>query len=179
MSYDHAFYNCYLADAGASVYYENRQCYQAKDHRKYSEDFLTRLLETIVSRKEKPRIHSVDTFVHTYRKEYPNESVPCTKTVCILIDRGVLSVRYIDFLMKMRIRLRRKRRSDPNGTNAKYVGRSIEERDSSILLREVTGHWEIDSVLGKKRKGERVLITMIKGKQGLEYFRSLTTDNGS
>lgn len=206
MSYNHTYYDCYLADAGARVYHENRQFSKAKDHRKYSNDFFNKLPEVIVSTKQKPRVHSVDTFVHTYRKNHPNEHVPCTKTVYTLIDKGVLPVRNIDLPMKTRIRPRKKHRSDPKGTNAKHLGRSIEERDSSVLSREEPGHWEIDLVLGKKAKDEPVIITMVERKtrffltkkvwaqnadkiqaatlqlmkmQGLEHFRTLTTDNGS
>lgn len=206
MAYDQTYYDCYLADAGARVYQENRQFSRAKDHRKYSQRFLKELPKAIVSTKGNPRIHSVDTFVHTYRREYPDEHVPCTKTVYNLIDKGVLAVKNIDLPMKTRMRPRKIRPSDPKGTNAKHLGRSIEERDPSVLLREERGHWEIDLVLGKKTKGEPAIITLIERKErflltkkvwdlsadkiqqatlqmmkkeGLEHFLSLTTDNGS
>lgn len=206
MATDRSYYDKYLADAGARIYQENRLLSHAKDHHKYSADFLENLADAIISTKEKPREHSVDTFVHVYRKEHPNEHVPCTKTVYTLIDNGVLPIRNIDLPMKTRIRPQKKYRSDPKGTNAKHLGRSIEERDSSVLSREEPGHWEVDLVLGKINKGEPVLITMVerktrylltkkvwgqsaemilKGtlqlmeKQGLECFKTLTTDNGS
>jgi len=206
MAYDHTYYECYLADAGVRIYHENRQLSRAKDHHKYSENFLRELSKAIISTKQNPRIHSVDTFVHTYRKQHPDEHVPCTKTVYTLIDSGVLSIKNIDLPMKTRMRPRKKHRSDPKGTNAKHLGRSIEERDPSVLSREESGHWEIDLVLGKKTKGEPVIITVVERKTrflltkkvwaqsaekiqqatfqlmkeyGLEYFHSLTTDNGS
>jgi len=127
MDYDHTYYDCYLADAGARVYKENRQFSRAKDHRKYSERFLNELPQAIVSTKNNPRIHSVDTFVHTYRMNHPDEHVPCTKTVYMLIDNGVLSVKNIDLPMKTRIRLRKTRPSDPKGPNVKnsVIGKLI------------------------------------------------------
>lgn len=206
MASDRTYYDCYLADAGARVYNENRQHCRAKDHHKYSKSFFEELPKAILSTEKEPRIHSVDTFVHTYRKEHPDEHVPCTKTVYTLIDNGVLSIKNIDLPMKTRIRPKKKHRSDPKGTNAKHLGRSIEERDLSVLSREEPGHWEIDLVLGKKMKKEPVIITLVERKtrftltkkvwsqsaekiqqatfqlmkkQGLEYFHSLTTDNGS
>lgn len=206
MAYDRTYYDSYLADTGVRVYHENRQHSQAKDHHKYSESFFKELPKAILSTEKNPRIHSVDTFVHTYRKQHPDEHVPCTKTVYTLIDNGVLSIKNIDLPMKTRIRPRKKHRSDPKGTNAKHLGRSIEERDPSVLSREEPGHWEIDLVLGEKTKGEPVIITMVERKtrftltkkvwtqsakkiqqatfqlmekQGLECFHSLTTDNGS
>lgn len=206
MAYDHTYYDCYLADVGARVYNENRQLSRAKDHHKYSAKFLNELSQAIVSTKDNPRIHSVDTFVHTYRMNHSDERVPCTKTVYTLIDNGVLSVKNIDLPMKTRMRPRKIRSSDPKGSNAKILGRSIEERDPAVQLREQIGHWEIDLVLGKKTKGEPAIITMVERKTrllltkkvwslnadqiqhatlqlmkrlGLEHFHSLTTDNGS
>ena len=42
--------------------------------------------------------------------------------------------------------------------NRKNLGRSIEERPESVDLREEFGHWEIDSVLGKKGENEPAVI---------------------
>lgn len=148
----------------------------------------------------------MDTFVHSYRKLHPDERVPCTKTVYALINAAVLPIRNIDLPMKTRMRPRKTTVSEPKGHNAKHLGRSIEERSPEVLSREEFGHWEVDLVLGKKTKNEPVIITMVqrktrycltkkvwgkgaalvqKGvldlmkKQGLEQFKSLTTDNGS
>lgn len=206
MASNRTIYKCYLADAGARVYEENRRFCQAKNFKKYDADFLKELPKAIVSTNQKPRIHSVDTFVHTYQKNHPDKRVPCTKTVYALIDQGVLSVRNIDLPMKTRIRPRKKKSSEPKGKNAKHLGRSIEERDPAILLRDELGHWEVDLVLGKKTQGEPVILTMVERKsrvlltkkvwsmnaeaiqkavqrliekQGLACFKSLTTDNGA
>lgn len=62
--------------------------------------------------------------------------------------------------MKTRMRQRKKKPSAPKGTNAKHLGRSIEERDASVLSRNEVGHWEVDLVLGKKAKGEPVVINL-------------------
>src|SRR5690625_2541059 len=164
MASNRTYYDRYLADAGSRVYHDNRWYSHARDHHKYSEKFLKELPKAIVSTKKKPREHSVDTFVHTYRKEHPNEQVPCTKTVYTLIDKGVLPIRNIDLPMKTRIRPLKKHRSDPKGTNAKHLGRSIEERDPSVLSREELGHWEADLVLGKKTKDEPVILTLVERK---------------
>lgn len=206
MTTDRTFYTRYLADAGARVYKENRELCCAKDFNKYSSDFFEKLPKAIISLPHKPREHSVDTFVHVYRREHPEERVPCTKTLYTLIDQGVLTVRNIDLPMKPRLRPRKEKRSEPRGKNAKHLGRSIEDRDESVLLREELGHWEVDLVLGKKIKDEPVIITMVErqnrfmltkkvwsmnaeiiqkavqqmmNNHGLASFKSLTTDNGS
>lgn len=93
-----------------------------------------------------------------------NIRIPYTKTVYTLIDQGVLLVKNINLPIKTRIRPRKKKSSEPKDKNAKYLSRSIEKREPSILLREELGHWEVDLVLGKKRKGKSVIITMVERK---------------
>lgn len=205
LDYQHNYYEQYIAASGARVYKENRENSHARNHHKYSAAFLAALPENLAPMKGL-RIHSVDTFVHSYRKSHPDERVPCTKTVYALINAAVLPIRNIDLPMKTRMRPRKKNVSEPKGHNAKHLGRSIEECDPEILSREDFGHWEVDLVLGKKIKNEPVIITMVerktrycltkkvwgkgatvvqKGvldlmrKQGLEQFKTLTTDNGS
>lgn len=205
MASGRVFYEVYLADSGVRVYKENRKNSHAQNHEKYSAAFLEALPEVLTPKKGL-RIHSVDTFVHTYKKEHPEERVPCTKTLYRLIDAAVLPIRNIDLPMKTRMRPRKKNVSGPKGHNAKHLGRSIEERPQEVLSREEFGHWEVDLVLGKKTKNEPVIITMVERKtrylltkkvwgksaeiiqksvfalmekQGIEQFKSLTTDNGS
>jgi len=205
LDYQHNYYEQYIAVSGARVYQENRANSHARNHHKYSAAFFATLSENLVP-KNGLRLHSVDTFVRTYRKSHPEERVPCTKTVYALINAAVLSIRNIDLPMKTRMRPRKKIISEPKGRNAKHLGRSIEERTQEVLSRETFGHWEVDLVLGKKTKNEPVIITMVerktryfltkkvwgksatlvqKGvldlmkKQGLEQFKTITTDNGS
>lgn len=205
LDYQHHYYEQYVAASGARVYEENREKSRARDHHKYSTAFLAALPENLAP-KNKLRFHSVDTFVHSYRKAHPEERVPCTKTVYALINAAVLPIRNIDLPMKTRMRPRKKTVSEPKGHNAKHLGRSIEERAPEVLSREEFGHWEVDLVLGKKTKNEPVIITMVERKTryfltkkvwgkgatvvqkgvldlmrklGLEQFKSLTTDNGS
>lgn len=57
---------------------------------------------------------------------------------------------------------RKKHTSEPKGTKAKHLGRSIEERDPSVLMREELGHWEVDLVLGKKRRMNQLFWRCLK-----------------
>lgn len=206
MKYNRTYHELYLADAGSRIYKENRQFSHAKDYSKYSKNFFIELQIALKSTKNHPRIHSVDTFVYTYKKNHPDERVPCSKTVYNLIDKGVLSIRNIDLPKKLRMRPRKKYKTEPSGTNVKRLGTSIEERDSNVLTRSEFGHWEVDLVIGKKTKGEPVIITLIERqtrdlltrkvwskdaaviqnsirkmviKEGIAKFKSITTDNGS
>ena len=163
LDYQHNYYEQYITASGARVYKENRENSHARDHNKYSAAFLAALPENLAPKKGL-RIHSVDTFVHSYRKLHPDERVPCTKTVYALINAAVLPIRNIDLPMKTRMRPRKKTVSEPKGHNAKHLGRSIEERSPEVLSREEFGHWEVDLVLGKKTKNEPVIITMVQRK---------------
>jgi integrase core domain protein len=44
--------------------------------------------------------------------------------------------------------------------NKRNLGKSIEERPETVDLREEFGHWEIDSVLGKKNENEPAIISL-------------------
>ncbi len=200
------YFEMYLADAGSRIYHENRKLCRSRDYHKYSEKFFHHFFEALKSSKEKPRVHSVDSFVNRYRQQHPFERVPCTKTVYSLIDCGVLPIKNIDLPMKLRLRPRKKHNVFPIGNNIKHLGTSIEKRDISVLSREEFGHWEVDLVLGKKTKGEPVIITLIERKTrklftkkvwskdaatiqkaikmmiikaGTQNFKTITTDNGS
>lgn len=162
MRSNHTDYDCYLTDAGARVYRKNRKHSRPRDPHKYSEKFLRKLPKVIKSTLDKPRIHSVVTFVHTYRRNHPDERVPCTKTVYNLIDQGVLPIKNIDLPIKTRMRPRRKHPSEAIGANTKDLGPGIEERDPAVLERKEPGHWEVDLMMGKRAKTEPVIITMIE-----------------
>jgi len=86
------------------------------------------------------------------------------------------------------------------------LGCSMEERDPAILTRGAFGHWELVLVIGKKTKGEPVILTLLKRQtrhyvtkklwnnspkyireailkiieeHGPQNLRTITTDNGS
>jgi len=111
------YYESYFGDVGARVYQENRERSRQKGIEKYDQDFLKLLPESLKPSKGELRIHSVDTFTHQYQKDNPDKRVPCTKTVYNLIDRGELDVRNIDLPRKTSLRPRRKKPTDPHGTN--------------------------------------------------------------
>jgi IS30 family transposase len=128
----------------------------------------------------------------------------CTKTVYNYIDRGLIGVKNIDLPMKVRLNTKKQRIRK----NKKALGHSIEERPSEVADRQEFGHWEIDTVIGKK-SGDQVLMTVterktrdeiivrvdakdapsinnalsrLKKEYGALYpkvFRTITADNGS
>ena len=128
----------------------------------------------------------------------------CSKTLYNYIERGLLKARNIDLTLKVR----RKQHRKGHPQHKRLYGLSIEARPQVVNWREEFGHWEIDTVVGRK-ESQSVLLTLderttrfrliikIPGRstqaveQGLkmlrelygerfsQVFRSITSDNGS
>jgi len=150
------YYKAYFADSGQRVYEENRKnsVYLKRDQ--CSPTFFAELEKAV---KSKVRRHSVDTFVQDYKEKHPTEIVPSTKTVYRYISAGLISIKPIDLPKMVSIRTRSKSKTKGN---KKTLGKSIEERPEWINNRSEFGHWEIDLVLGKKTKGEAVVMTLVE-----------------
>ena len=146
----------YFPDSGQRVYEENRQRSRYHKLGYCSKTFFEELEKAL---KTKPRRHSVDTFVQTYKKKYPLEVVPSTKTVYRYIKDGLLAIKPIDCPKMVRLR---KRTKSVTKANKKHLGQSIDKRPETITNRSAFGHWEIDLVLGKKTKGEAVVMTLVE-----------------
>ncbi|AXY26238.1 hypothetical protein CL176_09645 [Suicoccus acidiformans] len=121
-------------------------------------------LRQAICPQEGYRVHSVDSYVHSYRREHPDEKAPCTKTLYTYIDLNLLEVRNIDLPRKVTMRKRKYKPSEPRGSNKKKLGTSINQRDPDVLSRQEFGHWELDLILGGKTKDEPVIITLLERK---------------
>lgn len=84
-----------------------------------------------------------------------NERV-CAKTLYAYIDAGLMDLNNMDLLLKLQRNSKPKRVRE----NKHSLGKSIEARLSEINDRTTFGHWEIDTVVGKKAKDQPVLLTM-------------------
>lgn len=150
------YFDVYFADSGQRVYETNRKNCTYHKLNAFSSPFFEELVSAL---KAKPRCHSVDSFVQTYKAEHPLEVIPTTKTIYRYIADGLLPIKPID-LPKM-VSIRKRSKSNPK-THQKTLGKSIEERPERINDRSEFGHWEIDLVLGKKTKNEAVVMTLVE-----------------
>ena len=145
------YYQRYYADryrhAREANYYLKLDC--------VSDDFLREFTEAM---REKPRMHSVDTFVHTYKLQHVDAVVPSTKTLYNYIHQGLLEIKVID--LQRAVRIRKKFTKRPS--TKKHLGKSIEERPGEINNHSRFGDWEIDSVLGGKTIGEPSILTLVE-----------------
>ena len=136
---------------------------------------------------------------------FPRSEMVCTKTLYNYVDLGLLPIKNIDLPEK----LRRSMKAKIVRENRKILGRSIEDRPEIVELRTEFGHWEIDTVIGKKDENEPCVLTLVErmtrmciwvkaanhtaeainealqqvmsyfGEQRDQVFKTITGDNGS
>ena len=149
------YYQRYYADAAHNRYRHAREASYYLKLDCISDDFLREFTESM---RDKPRVHSVDTFVHTYKFQHVDAVVPSTKTLYNYIHQGLLEIKVIDLPRAVRIRKKFTKRP----STKKHLGKSIEERPEEINNRSRFGDWEIDSVLGGKTVGEPSILTLVE-----------------
>ena len=82
----------------------------------------------------------------------------CTRTLYNYMVLGLLPIKNIDLPEKLRRSTKAKKARD----NRKILGRSIEDRPEIVELRTEFGHWEIDTVIGKKDENEPCVLTLVE-----------------
>jgi len=192
----------YKSNVGEAIYKENRKS-SARNYRCME---TTAFLQFVV-KMFRTEGWSLDACVGRALKEnlFERHALVCTKTLYNYVDLGLLPIKNIDLPEK----LRRSTKAKKVRENKKNLGRSIEERPETVQLRTEFGHWEIDTVLGRKNESEPVVITLVErmtrnalwfkarnhtaeainealadvmklfGKQCSVVFKSITGDNGS
>ena len=160
------YYQHYHADTAHNRYRHARDASYYLKLDSVSDDFLREFTEAM---REKPRVHSVDTFVHTYRLQHVDAVVPSTKTLYNYIHQGLLEIKAIDLPRAVRIRKKFTKRP----STKKHLGKSIEERPEEINNRFRFGDWEIDSVLGGKTIGEPSILTLVERQTRYAVTRKL------
>lgn len=161
----------YFPETGARIYKENREHCGAHSTIMKAWEFLHFAEEKILEDKWSP-----DSVVGRAKilSEFKEAYIPSTKSIYNWIEQGKMSVINMDLAMKMRRSTKKKR---PKKNN-RILGVSIEERPESIDTREEFGHWEIDSVIGKKSNDD-ALLTLIERKTRKEIVRRMPAKDAS
>lgn len=97
-----------------------------------------------------------------------------TKTIYTYIHIGLSKVKPIDLHLKVR----RKRAHKPPVIREDTRENSIANRPTEINDRNEFGHWEIDTIIGKKTKGA-VLLTLVERMTRQEIIRKLPDKTAS
>ncbi len=192
-------YTQYFGDAGQRVYEEHRKNSRPPMKLAKAHEFVAYAEQQILEEKRGP-----ETICGEARRSGRFKATVCARTLYNYIDQRLLKVRNIDLLLKVK-----RRQTVRHGRqNRRPFGKSIEERPEAVNDRGEFGHWEIDTVVGK-RESAAVLLTVDERKtkyrhimkipsrstegvaQGIQQlraiygdrfnaaFRSITCDNGS
>lgn len=158
-------YTAYFPETGQAVYNKHRE--------KCGCSFKVRLVEPFLrfaEMKIRQDKWSPDTIVGFCRSDasWRNQSIVCTKTLYNYIDQGLLAVRNLDLTLKVR----RKTKTQRIRKNKRILGESIENRPKKIAHRKNFGHWEIDTVVGK-RSNDAVLLTLTERKTRNELIMQI------
>ena len=94
----------------------------------------------------------------------------CEKTLYNYIDEGIFMNLTNDDLPVKKLGKKRMYRHVRAANNQK--GKSIEERPAEAESKEVFGHWELDTVVGKQRT-KSALLVMTERSRGIELVRKI------
>ena len=163
------YYQHYYADAAHNRYRHAREASYYLKLDSVSDDFLRAFTEAM---REKPRVHSVDTFVHTYRLQHVDAVVPSTKTLYNYIHQGLLEIKVIDLPRAVRIRKKFTKRP----STKKHLGKTIGEPSILTLVERQTRYAVTKKLVEKKAEyvNQAVLECM-----KLYPIKSITADNGN
>lgn len=98
---------------------------------------------------------------------YRSDEMVCTATLYNYIDAQLLEIRNINLLEKTRRRTGHKHLAK----HKRLIGRSIDERPKRADSRREFGHFEIDTVVGKRNGRENVILTLNERKSRCEFMR--------
>ncbi|WP_050807046.1 IS30 family transposase [Acetonema longum] len=151
-----AYYQSYFPETGQAVYQKRRSSCRPPYKLAEVEAFLQFAQSKIVKDHGSP-----DTVVGVYKTHSSNQgpACVCAKTLYNYIDQGLLPVRNMDLALKVR----RKPKQQRQRKNKRILGDSIEKRPALVDNREEFGHWEIDTVCGK-RSQDAVILTLVERK---------------
>lgn len=133
----------YYPDTGQKVYEMNRKNSKKKFKIGQCPDFVM-----YVNRCYRSKKWSLDQITGRAKLEGKYDTVLCTKTLYNYVDLGLLDITPTQLPLK----LKRNNKRQKNRQNKKKLGKSIEQRPKEVETREEFGHWEADTVIGKKTK---------------------------
>ena len=90
------------------------------------------------------------------RQNLQFDTTVCRTTLYSYIDKGVFkNITNKNLLRKWK---RKKRKTVRRGKTQPHIEHSIEKRPKEVQERTTFGHWEFDSVIGKREKGKTLLV---------------------
>lgn len=162
---DWSVYSTYFPETGQAVYEKHRSAC-VKPFKVAEAAAFLQFAETKIL-KEKWSPDAVVGYC-CQNQDWQHQARVCTKTLYNYIDKGLLRIRNLDLPLKVR----RKPGKQSAKQRKRILGTSIDERPETINRRESFGHWEIDTIIGK-RSGDGALLTLTERKTRAEIIVSL------
>ena len=153
-------YTVYFADVGQRVYESNRNNCGSKNKVVACSDMVSFVEEKIVGCERWSPDAAIGYAVTN--NLFPGQEFS-TKTFYNWVDDGLVKVKNIDLLLKVR-----RKPNKPRKERKKVLGKSIDERPNEIEARAAFGHWEGDGIVGKGHKGQ--LVTLVERKLGVGFL---------
>jgi len=147
----------YMAKRGQAVYKEHRtHCHKPY---KLDDDLFEPFIQWIV-KQVRENHWSLDVCVGYAKLHqlFPTNEMVCTKTLYNMLWAGKLPITVFEVPRA----LSRKQHRKWNRKNKRMLGRSIDERPAIVDEHEELGHWEADTVVGKRQGKEAVVFTMVE-----------------
>jgi len=154
------YFTDYNAEFAQNMYQMNRLNCHRKEKFPKARAFLSFFVPLF-----KTKGYSPDATVAKCHSLFAPKEMVSTTTFYKIIDDQRLEVRNIDLEMKMKRCITKKRPEK----NRKVLGKSI----SSVTSREEFGHFEIDTVIGRRNGAETALLTLTERKTRFEIIRAI------
>lgn len=170
---DKVFWLEYNAYEGQENYTKNR----ARSHRPCKLEKCSRFVKWAVKKFRGPEKWSFDACVGYAKKNrlFPLDEIPNTKTMYNWANKGLIEIKRYELpeakKRRKRVNLGEFEQKQP------CFGTCIEKRPEIVDTREEFGHWEIDTVVGKREGSTEVLLTMTERKTRAEIIRKIDGKN--
>ncbi|MDO4204092.1 MAG: IS30 family transposase [Selenomonadaceae bacterium] len=147
----------YSAKRGQANYEMNRSLCHRKAKALNGNPFVDWVVGEVHHKKK-----SIDSCVGRAKllNKYPNEYMVCTKTIYSAVWSG--NIKLTPFNLPEA--LHRQNKKNRTRINKRIYGTSITERPEENSARIEEGHWEIDTVVGKRAGKESVILTRVEKK---------------
>lgn len=144
----------YSAKRGQATYEANRAgCHKAKKV-SVENPFILWIIDSVRNKQ-----WSLDSCVGYAKKNafFASEDMVCTKTLYNAVWNGIILSPF-----ELPEALSRSERKRKHNKNKRIYGTSIEERPEDYASGKEYGHWEIDTVIGRKTGRESVVLTLVE-----------------
>lgn len=195
------FSTIYSCDAGQARYNRNRLNSGRRGKYLLMNEFIKELDNLLLGRYDGFKYAPYGA-LKKLKPKFKDLDLPCVTTIYNWIDAGITETKSIDLVKKPKLRPKKVKQA----AQKRCFGKSIDERPIEANLRSEIGHFEIDTIQGKKTASDKVILVLtdrksrynitkvinsktsqdvnkaileLKDEYGSRLFKTITADNGS